>query len=95
MRNLVLFGRCVAAALLISAVSAPAANAAPEPQTATQQQNLKVQGTVVDENGDPMVGVSIRVEGHSTGTNTNIDGEFSLNAPAGSNLRVTYIGYAP
>lgn len=94
MRNLVLFGRCIAAALLITAASAPA-YAAPEPQSASQQQNLKVQGTVVDENGDPMVGVSIRVEGQSTGTNTNIDGEFSLNAPAGSNLRLTYIGYAP
>ncbi len=56
MRNLVLFGRCIAAALLITAASAPS-YAAPVTQSASQQQNHKVQGTGVDENGVAMVGV--------------------------------------
>lgn len=94
MRNLVLFGRSAAAALLISA-AAPAVFAAPEPAAAAQQQTVKVQGTVVDENGDPLAGVSVQVEGHKTGTSTDIDGNYTLNAPAGATLKFSYIGYHP
>lgn len=44
------------------------------------------------EDGSPIVGASIKVVGTNTGTVTDIDGNFSLNAPAGAKLEITYIG---
>ena len=44
------------------------------------------------EDGAPVIGASIKVAGTNTGTVTDIDGNFSLNAPAGAKLEITYIG---
>ena len=44
------------------------------------------------EDGSPVIGASIKVTGTNTGTVTDIDGNFSLNAPAGAKLEITYIG---
>ena len=44
------------------------------------------------EDGSPVIGASIKVAGTNTGTVTDIDGNFSLNAPAGAKLEVSYIG---
>ncbi|SES83188.1 SusC/RagA family TonB-linked outer membrane protein [Prevotella sp. kh1p2] len=53
----------------------------------------RVSGTVVSqEDGEPVVGASVRVEGTNTGTVTDVDGRFSLSAPAGSKLTISYIG---
>ena len=52
-----------------------------------------VTGTVVSqEDGQPVVGATVRVEGSNTGTVTDVDGKFSVNAPADSYITVTYIG---
>ena len=51
-----------------------------------------VTGTVVDENGDPVVGAAVRVDGTKTGTVTDVDGHFSISAPANSKLTVSYLG---
>ena len=51
-----------------------------------------VSGTVVDENGDPVVGAAVRVDGTKTGTATDVDGHFSISAPANSKLKVSYLG---
>lgn len=57
-------------------------------------QTKTVKGTVIDESGEPLIGVSIVVKGTSTGTITDFDGKFSINLPAGSNqLTISYIGY--
>ena len=57
---------------------------------------IKVSGTVVDENDDPMIGVSVIEEGTNTGTATDVDGNFYLTVKnANSMLRFTYIGYEP
>ncbi len=56
-------------------------------------QNLSVQGTVTDENGEAMIGVSVLVKGTSTGVITDLDGNFALSAPSGSTLVFSYIGY--
>lgn len=58
-----------------------------------QAENIHVNGTVVDENGDSLVGVSVVVEGTSTGAATDIDGNFTLSVPEGKNLKFSYIGY--
>lgn len=44
------------------------------------------------DDGSPVIGASIKVAGTNTGTVTDIDGNFSLNAPAGSKLEISYIG---
>ncbi len=56
-------------------------------------QSGAVQGTVVDENGEPVIGASIFVKGTKTGAVTDIDGKFSIHAAPGSTLVITYIGY--
>ncbi len=60
---------------------------------ATFAQNLKVTGTVTDEKGEPIIGASIFVKGTSTGTITDVEGNFTVNAPAKGKLVVSYIGY--
>lgn len=54
----------------------------------------KIKGTVVDANGDPLIGVAIQVKGTTTGTITGIDGDFALDARKGDVLVVSYVGYA-
>lgn len=52
----------------------------------------QVSGTIVDENGEPVVGAAVRVQGTKTGTITDVDGKFSISAPANARLDVSYIG---
>ena len=55
----------------------------------------KVTGSVTDDQGDPVIGASIKVVGTNTGTITNTDGEFSLTVPnQNSKLEISYIGMA-
>lgn len=58
------------------------------------QQNRTATGSVVDEMGEPLIGVSIMVRGSGTGTITDIDGKFSVNAKKGETLEISYIGYS-
>lgn len=52
----------------------------------------QVRGTVVDDAGDPVIGATIQIKGTSQGTITDIDGNFSLSAPAGGTLVISYVG---
>lgn len=54
---------------------------------------VTVHGTVTDENGEPVIGASVQVKGTTTGTITNIDGAFTLNAATGNLLTFSYLGY--
>ena len=57
-------------------------------------QNTKtVTGTILDEHGDPVIGATIRVPGTKTATVTDIDGNYKIEAPEGTKLTVSYIGY--
>jgi TonB-linked SusC/RagA family outer membrane protein len=59
--------------------------------TALQAQ---ISGTVVDDaNDEPLIGASILVAGTSTGTITDIDGNFTIEANSGDVLEVSYTGY--
>ena len=53
----------------------------------------KVNGTVKDANGEPVIGASIRLLGTDKGTITDIDGNFSLDMSEGDEIEVSYIGY--
>jgi TonB-linked SusC/RagA family outer membrane protein len=60
------------------------------------QLSKKYFGIVTDANyEEPITGASIAVKGTRTATFTDVDGKFSIEAPAGSTLLITYIGYAP
>lgn len=52
-----------------------------------------VKGTVVDENGEPIIGASVRVEGSNTGTMTNANGSYSLSVSPKSKLVFSFVGY--
>lgn len=62
--------------------------------TQSTQQAKKITGTVVDENGEAVIGASVVVKGTSKGTITDINGSFSLDVVPGTTLNVTYIGFA-
>ncbi len=53
----------------------------------------RVQGTVKDSTGVPLVGVSVSIKGTTQGTQTDVNGQFSLEVSPGSVLVFTYIGY--
>ncbi|WP_418894643.1 SusC/RagA family TonB-linked outer membrane protein [Limibacterium fermenti] len=53
----------------------------------------RVRGTVVDEAGEPIIGATVTIKGVSQGTATDIDGNFSITAPEGGTLVVSYVGY--
>ncbi|MFS2618270.1 TonB-dependent receptor [Bacteroides ovatus] len=54
---------------------------------------MKVSGTIVDENNEPLIGVTLIVKGASAGTVTNLDGNYTIQAPENGTLVVSYIGY--
>ncbi len=53
----------------------------------------QVSGKVVDKGGDPVIGASVLVKGTTTGTVTDIDGNFNINAKTGDVLTISYSGY--
>ena len=62
----------------------------------TKQAPSSCKGTVVDSQGDPVIGASVIVKGAAKGTTTNIDGQFSLtDVKKGSIIRITGVGYKP
>lgn len=60
-----------------------------------QQTGKKVTGTVLDQNGEPVIGANVVVKGTTNGTITDVDGKFTLEVPDDAVLQVTYIGYNP
>ncbi len=40
-----------------------------------------VKGNVTDDSGEPLIGVTVRVDGTSLGTATDIDGNYAINVP--------------
>ncbi|UYQ91882.1 TonB-dependent receptor [Chitinophaga horti] len=60
------------------------------------RQAVPVKGRIIDVDGTPLVGVTVRVKDASTGTVTGADGTFTLNVPdANATLSITYLGYNP
>ncbi|EDO13992.1 TonB-linked outer membrane protein, SusC/RagA family [Bacteroides ovatus ATCC 8483] len=57
------------------------------------QKTKKITGTVTDTKGEPVIGASVLVKGAGTGTVTDVDGNFTLDAPTDALLAVSYIGY--
>lgn len=53
----------------------------------------KVSGTIVDDYGEPITGVSVVIQGTTNGTMTDIDGNYSIEAPEDATLVISYIGF--
>lgn len=60
---------------------------------AVVQQQQTVKGTVVDASGEPLIGVTVQIVGKTGGTVTDIDGNYQISAPKGTQLKFSYIGY--
>ncbi|MCC8154539.1 MAG: SusC/RagA family TonB-linked outer membrane protein [Tannerellaceae bacterium] len=56
-------------------------------------QQSVVNGTIVDNFGDPLIGVTIAVKGTTTGTYSDLDGNFSIEVPENATLVMSYIGF--
>lgn len=53
----------------------------------------KIEGTVKDTKGEPIIGATVMVKGTTIGTITDFDGKFSLDTKDGANLEISYVGY--
>lgn len=90
------------AVLFFSAWSVPNANAEQLPnenrtenEQILQDKKIAVHGTVTDASGEALIGVSVSVKGSTSGTVTDVDGNFNLSVPSSnSTLTFSYIGYA-
>ncbi|AWW32746.1 SusC/RagA family TonB-linked outer membrane protein [Echinicola strongylocentroti] len=57
------------------------------------EEEIKVDGEIVNEEGEPIPGATVLVKGGSVGTAADIDGKFSLEVPEGSTLKISFVGF--
>ena len=79
--------------LLLSVIGGLAFCPAPAMASVAQQQTIKVSGQVADQDGEPLIGATVRVKGAEGGAVTDLDGNFQLDAPANGTLVVSYVGF--
>ena len=58
-----------------------------------QQEGIEIRGTVLDESGAPLPGVTIIIQGTTKGTVSDVDGKFSFDAEEGAVLVLSFIGF--
>ncbi len=59
------------------------------------QSQVTLSGQVVDDFGDPLMGVGVIQQGTTNGVATDIDGMYSITVPAGATVEFSYIGFKP
>jgi TonB-linked SusC/RagA family outer membrane protein len=62
--------------------------------TSTNKVDQQVTGKVIDEKGEPLIGVSVKVKGTTNGVMTDVNGSFTITAPDNAILVLSFIGYA-
>src|SRR5690606_16688614 len=93
------YGPCLAALawIVLGSVALPASAGAALPTHAlsrtVQPVRQPVQGTVTDEKGAPLPGVTVQVKGTTQGTVTDAAGRFSMDVPEDAVLVISFIGY--
>lgn len=65
----------------------------PAMATVAQSPTIKVRGQVIDEQGEPMPGATVRVKNGQGGTITDLNGNFQLEVPGNSTLLISYVGF--
>ena len=61
--------------------------------TVSAQQQITAKGSVLSSDNEPVVGATVLQTGTSNGTVTDVNGEFTITVPAGSMLKISYIGF--
>ena len=85
---------CGMVTMLLSSVSATADNkVTPPDQPAAVEQVKAVKGHVTDENGEPLIGVTVKIVGVNGGAVTDLNGDFSVSGAEGRKLQLSYAGY--
>ena len=56
-------------------------------------QKQTVTGTVIEQNGEPVIGATIMEKGTSNGTTTDIEGNFTINVEPKATIVISYVGY--
>lgn len=79
--------------IILNKQSATAAR--PSNQKVSKGSNIRIVGTVTDMQGEPLIGASVTVDGQQKGVATDIDGNYEIDVPQGSQLTFSYIGYTP
>ena len=79
--------------LCLAALGSLMTSPMPVSASVLQSQTIKTQGQVVDEQGEPLIGVNVIVKGSRTGAVTDLDGKFQLEVPANATLVISYVGY--
>lgn len=87
-------GTALPVALFVSAfTAAPFFSSQASAEVNMMQQQGTITGTVVDSNGEPVIGANVVVDGTTNGTITDIDGNFSISVKAGTPITISFIGY--
>lgn len=87
----------LAIGLLCMSTGGEAFAASPEVNAlrSVEQAKVTVKGIVLDENGEPIIGASVVDASGKNGTVTDANGNFTLEAPKGITLKISYLGYTP
>ena len=88
MRKQVLFSLTLALAITGGLTVCPV-----DVKAAVTQQTIKVKGQIVDQEGEPLIGATVRLKGAQTGVVTDFDGNFTIDSPGNAVLVVSYVGY--
>lgn len=60
----------------------------------SSKSSKRITGVVLDETGDPVIGANIVIRGTNYGVITDLEGNFIIEAPEGTILQISYVGYA-
>ncbi|MGI4883573.1 MAG: SusC/RagA family TonB-linked outer membrane protein [Janthinobacterium lividum] len=93
LRKAVLLAACGLPALASSAALGPLPGQSNAQKLASKRPPVTVTGRVVQANGDALPGVTILVKGTNQGTSTDTNGSYSITAPEGSTLIISYVGF--
>ncbi|WP_281513080.1 TonB-dependent receptor plug domain-containing protein, partial [Bacteroides acidifaciens] len=66
----------------------------PRPKEVKDSKKRKITGVVNDQNGEPIIGATVKEKGGVNGTATDLDAKFALEVSPGAVLEISYIGYA-
>ena len=81
-------------ALALSSASLSHADTSVTPMVTVAQQQAACKGTIMDTNGDPIIGASIVVNGQKKATISDMEGNFTLpDVATGTTLTISYVGY--
>jgi TonB-linked SusC/RagA family outer membrane protein len=61
----------------------------------SERKTKRITGKVIDETGEPLIGVTIQTKGSSNGTVTDVNGGFSIQADPSDVIVVSYVGFNP